>query len=599
MQTAVSLTAGLLVTALAAAPAGALTPYPGQKWQPGEARYGALTEDVTITLKDGTRLAGQLARPADKATGARAEGNFPVIVEFTPYLGLAQPVVPNDYLTAHGYIYAVVRPRGTGGSTGEVQQFTSQDGRDGAEVVDWAAGLDGSDGRVGMLGCSYPGATGLATAAEVGPGSPLKAVVAACIGLDMQHRQVWTTNGLPNAALSSYAPAAGVMMGESATGYFTAFSKGVLAGGPEAYDGYWSDRLPLSRAAKIVANDVPTLLWTGWSDINEIGGVHAYLAMQNAAAGRDVWAPVTGGKGDPRFQIVVGDWAHGQGLDSSLYLEWFETWLKGVDTGLQTTAAPMHVFEKGSGRWLNLIGYPLTDASVWHLGDGALAQAGTSGEVRLAWGDPETADGKLTFTSPPFADGATLAGPLSVGVRAASSNTNLELIANLYDVSAEGAETRIAMGAILGSQSRLDEARSWRDSNGILTWPWPQLLRDEYLAPGEARDFHIFLGNRQWGIAPGHSLRLTLTTQSPASVCPAEGEVPMLSEPCRLTAPQQQTLPGGIYTIDLGNSALNLPLLPYRAFPEIAAGPAPAAWDETNRRTVPATTTLPLDWGGR
>ena len=169
----------------------------------------------------------------DTVGGARAAGPFPVIVEFTPYLRLGQPIGVIPYFVERGYIYAVVRPRGTGGSTGQMQQFTSQDGRDGAAVVDWAANLEGADGRVAMAGCSYPAATGLATAAAVRPGSPLKALVSACIGLDMQHRQVWTSNGLPNAALSAYAPRAGAMMGKqpSVTGYFANFLKGVMAGG--------------------------------------------------------------------------------------------------------------------------------------------------------------------------------------------------------------------------------------------------------------------------------------------------------------------------------------------------------------------------------
>jgi hypothetical protein len=44
-----------------------------------------------------------------------------------------------------------------------------------------------------------------------------------------------------------------------------------------------------------------------------------------------------------------------------VYLEWLETWLKGVDTGLQDTTLPMHLFEEGSGNWVNVRGYPLTD----------------------------------------------------------------------------------------------------------------------------------------------------------------------------------------------------------------------------------------------
>ncbi|MCC6628703.1 MAG: CocE/NonD family hydrolase [Chloroflexi bacterium] len=585
----------------------ATTAYPGGRWQPPPARYAAsAAHETSIALPDGTRLAATVAYPVDTRSGARAAGPFPVIIEFTPYVALGQPVGPIPYFVERGYIYAVARPRGTGGSTGILQQFTSQDGRDGAAVVAWAAALDGSDGRVAMVGCSYPAATALATATAVGPGSPLKVVVSSCIGLDMQHRQVWTSNGLPNAALSAYAPRAGAMMGEqpSVTGYFGDFLKGVMAGGPEAYDGYWQDRLPLSRAADIVANGVPVLLWTGWSDINEIGGVHAYVAMQNAAAGRSVDAPMDLAHTDSRWQIIVGDWGHGQGLDLGVYLQWVETWLKGVDTGIGKTATPMHVFEEGSNCWINLAGYPVVPkAEIWHFGpDGALASAAIDheGSMRLVWGSPEPADGRITFTTPPFAKGATLAGPISATVYASSSNTNLELIANLYDMAPDGREQRISIGALLGSQSKLDPERSWRDSAGTIIWPWPELLRDDYLQPGQVQRFDLFLASRQWGLRPGHRLRLALTTQSPDSVCPAEGTPPFVSEPCRLTAPQQRTLPGGVYRIYFGTehpSALNLPLLPYQHFASVLSGHAPTPWDETNRRMGEGGTTLPLDWG--
>ena len=583
------------------------TAYPGGRWQPPPARYAAsAAHDTSITLADGTRLAATVAYPVDTGSGARAAGPFPVIVEFTPYLRLGQSVGVIPYFVERGYIYAVVRPRGTGGSTGQMQQFTSQDGRDGSAVVDWAAKLEGADGRVAMAGCSYPAATALATAAAVRPGSPLKAVVSSCIGLNMQHRQVWTSNGLPNAALGAYAPRAGVMMGEqpSVTGYFADFLNGVMAGGPEAYDGYWQDRLPLSRAADIVANGIPVLLWTGWSDINEIGGIHAYHALQNAAAGRSVDAPMDIVRSNPRWQIIVGDWSHAQGLDVGVYLQWFETWLKGSDTGIARTNTPMHVYEMGTKRWINLAGYPVVRVQTrLQFGPGGTlteAMAAKEGSAPLRWGSPQAKDGSVTFTSEPFAEGATIAGPISATIHAASSNTNLQLIANLYDVAPNGDTQRISIGALLGSQSRLDPKRSWRDDAGTTTWPWPLLLRDEFLQPDRMQRFDLFLALRQWGLAPGHRVRLVLSTQSPASVCPPDGEPTFVSEPCRLTDPQQATLPGGVYRIGFGKdqpSSLNLPLLAYRAFETVESGPPPTGWDETNRRMAPATTTLPLDWG--
>ena len=610
LTTRIRLCAVSLTLAVLASTTVAQTPYPGGTWEPGPALYGTTAPDsLTVPMPDGVVLQAQVSYPADSATGERAEGDFPVIIEFTPYPFLRAPLSPIAFLTERGYVYAVVRPRGSGGSTGELQQFSSIDGRDGAAVADWAANdLDGSDGRVGLLGCSYPGGTALATAAHAGPDSPVQAVVAACIGLDMQHRQVWTTNGLPNAALSAYAPRAAAIMGgyPPASEYFEGFYAGVMAGGPEAYDGYWDHRLPLAWAEDIAESEIPTLLWSGWDDINEIGALHAYTALQNAVAGRPFYAPMAeDAPADPRYQLIMGDWGHAQGLDAGVYLQWFETWLKDVDTGIQRTSTPMHLFEVGTDRWINVARYPLVDDYTdWYLapdGDlmGAMPEAESTADLR--WAPPEADGGRLRFETPPFAEGATLAGPISATVYARSSNTNLALVAKLYDVAPDGTAERVSMGAILGSQRALDPDWSWTDQNGTMIWPWPTLERDDFLTPGEVYRLDIPLAARQWGIAPGHRLRLELTTQSPSDVCPEEGDVSLVSEPCRLTAPQQETLPGGTYAVLFGPehpSALHLPQLPWQAFPDVRSGPPPADWAEGAEDSTYLDFTLPLDWGG-
>jgi predicted acyl esterase len=562
-------------------------------------------------MDDGVVLRASVAWPTDLSTGARATGRFPVVVEHTPYVELGRPVVPNTYLTEHGYIYVVVRSRGAGASEGEVQQFGPRDGQDGKAIVDWAAHrLEGSDGRVGLLGCSYPGALALTDAAHVGPNSPVKAAIAACIGLNMQQRQVWMMNGLPSASLLNFPPRAPMLMGrsEAVKRYFQQFSDNILAARDEAYDrNYWNDRIPLRFARQIVDNGVPVLLWSGWGDIVETGAVHAYTALQNAHAGRDVFAAMSATQPvSPRYQLIMGGWDHADGLDAGIYLQWFETWLKGVDTGIQHTRTPMHLFEPGTQRWINVAGYPLVDAyTPWYFGaNGTLVSVAPrdAGEAELTWGPPESADGRLAFETPPLAEGATLAGPISASVYASSSNTNLELIARLYDVSPDGAAVQISRGAMLGSQSALDPDKSWADRNGVVIWPWPKLERDEELAPGEVRRFEIALASRQWGILPRHKLRLELTTQSPTSICPETGMPENVTEPCGLTAAQKRTLPGGVYRILHGTrwpSALNLPQLPANAFPTVANAVLPTAWDETNRRLDAGEFSLPIDWGIR
>ncbi len=263
----------------------------------------------------------------------------------------------------------------------------------------------------------------------------------------------------------------------------------------------------------------------------------------------------------------------------------------------------MHLFEMGTQRWTNVARYPLVERYTrWHLHAGgrlAATPEATPEHDALAFVAPEAERGRVSFETPPFAAGTTLAGPISATIHASSSNTNIALLARLFDVAPDGAATLVTRGGLRGSQSALDAGKSWADANGTLTWPWPKLERDEALAPDQVVRLDIPMAPRQWGVLPGHRLRLELTTQSPAALCPKDQRAPMVPEPCGLTAPQQKTLPGGSYKIMRGGqwpSALNLPQLPFRALPSVDAVPQPTGWNENQRKLEPSKFTLPLDW---
>lgn len=600
----------------ASRPSGQPTLYPGGVWEPGPAKYGAtIVRDVPVKMDDGVVLNATIAYPTDMATGQRASGRFPVVVEHTPYVTLGGPVEPNTYLTEHGYIYAVVRARGLGKSGGEVQFWSQREGLDGKAIVEWAARtLEGSDGRVGLIGCSWPGGIALTDSAFVGPESPLKATVAACVGLENILRQSFMVGGVPTMGFWNFTARAADLTGNSAAGtrFFNWMQGEIPAGGDPAYAGeFWKGRMSLTFAQRIVDNGVPVLLWSSWGDIVENGTVRAYTALQNAWGKRPLYGAMTADQPtSPRYQIIMGNWKHAEGLDAGIYLQWMETWLKGVDTGIGNTSTPMHLFEPGTERWFNAARYPLVENYTnWHLDAGGMLTSGAparNAHDKLVWGDPAQAGSKLTFTTLPFTKGATLAGPISATFYASSSNTNLELIARLYDVSPDGSVTLISRGTILGSQRELDDAKSWRDGRGTVIWPWPKLEKDDYLTPGEIYRFDIALAARQWGVAPYHSLRLELTTQTPALLCPQEGLPPLNdNDPCRLTAPQLKTVPGATYTIYYGaeqGSTLNLPQLSWQSFPAVRSGVVPTPWSEHYRRMGDTRLgdkvyTLPLDWG--
>ena len=94
--------------------------------------------------------------------------------------------------------------------------------------------------------------------------------------------------------------------------------------------------------------------------------------------------------------------------------------------------------------------------------------------------------------------------------------------------------------------------------------------------------FEFGLFPRLWTLAPGHALRLRLTTQMPSEFCDAAY---FGSEPCHLTTQQQRTLPDGEYRIEAGS--IHLPLLPHGCYDAVAAGRTPTS----------NGVTLPLDWG--
>ena len=106
--------------------------------------------NVPVTMRDGVKLRADIYRP-------KADGKFPVLLQRTPYdknnefdFGLEG--------AARGYVVVVQDVRGRYSSDGEWYTF-KHESDDGYDTIEWAAALPNSDGRVGMFGGSYVGAT--------------------------------------------------------------------------------------------------------------------------------------------------------------------------------------------------------------------------------------------------------------------------------------------------------------------------------------------------------------------------------------------------------------------------------------------------------
>ena len=115
----------------------------------------ATETDVPATMRDGTVLRSDVYRP-------RTADAVPVILMRTQYGKSAAQAgsryQPPDWFASHCYLVVIQDVRGQGGSGGTFSEFT-HDMEDGYDSVEWAAALPGSNGKVGMYGSSYVGAT--------------------------------------------------------------------------------------------------------------------------------------------------------------------------------------------------------------------------------------------------------------------------------------------------------------------------------------------------------------------------------------------------------------------------------------------------------
>lgn len=109
-----------------------------------------IERDVPVKMRDGVILRADVCRPI-------AEGKFPVLLTRTPYdkNGTVELCLK---AAARGYVIVVQDVRGRNASEGDWYPFRYES-LDGYDTVEWAAALPYSNGKVGMFGGSYVGAT--------------------------------------------------------------------------------------------------------------------------------------------------------------------------------------------------------------------------------------------------------------------------------------------------------------------------------------------------------------------------------------------------------------------------------------------------------
>ncbi|MFF0492343.1 CocE/NonD family hydrolase [Nocardia sp. NPDC004068] len=351
-------------------------------------------ENVPATMRDGVVLKADVYRP-------RTGDAVPVVLMRTQYGKTAAQIQPSRYQTpdwfaSHCYLVVVQDIRGQGVSGGTFTEFAA-DRADGYDSVEWAAGLPGSNGKVGMYGSSYVGATQWLAAVETPP--HLTTIVPANTASD--YYDGWTYEGgafrlafVEPWVMETIATSAAVNRGDTGTAkqlradgadythwlayrpyrQFPPLHPGDPAVAPWFFDwirhstrdDYWKqwsirDRYPSVK--------VPVLDMEGWYDAFLAGGVENFAGMVRS-----------GGTEDARRnqRLVIGPWDHvgwgrpgshisapmldgGPGGDSpvnDLMLAWFDHFLKGRDNNVSGKPR-VDYFLMGADRWKSADAWPL------------------------------------------------------------------------------------------------------------------------------------------------------------------------------------------------------------------------------------------------
>jgi uncharacterized protein len=355
-----------------------------------ERALGVLVErDVPATMRDGATLMSNVYRPA-------GGGPYPVLLARHPYgkdLTFGTSMLDPLKAATAGYIVVVQDVRGRYRSEGKFVPFV-REYEDGYDTVEWAAGLPGSDGSVGMHGLSYFGKTQW-HAAVMRPPS-LKSMAPAQTwgnhldGVQMRGgvqelglMQFWAQVSLTLDLLFRKYAGDREKIGEKLPHLISTIDELLAGGGYEVLplkslpnpdelapfvkggfgrgvdDEAW-DYLNIDGKYEDV--DVPTFHIGGWYDCFVGETLKQYEAMKKLSDERDSRPPrlLVGPWMHDNFESTLGDLDFGIGSSDAFldymgdltdaHLRWFDATLKGEENALQGTP-PVKLFVMGENRW--------------------------------------------------------------------------------------------------------------------------------------------------------------------------------------------------------------------------------------------------------
>ena len=335
-----------------------------------------IQHDVPMKTRDGVILHADIYRP-------KSSDRFPVILMRTPYdKSVNWAVSPVFKMVPRGYVVIIQDVRGRYASEGEWYPFKHEQA-DGFDTIEWAAALPYSDGKVGMMGASYVGATQMLAA--IGQ-PPHLAAIAPNMTASNYHdgwtyqsgafeqwfNQNWTSQLAQNTLQRLIGQNTNALVGMPALPLvnYPVFNFGQLPADAQLtsalapyyldwlahpdYDDYWKQWSIEEHFSKIA---VPMLQVGAWYDIFNAGTLRNYMGAKahgSSDAARTQQHLLIEIGGHAGFGRRIGDVDFGPHATENAYidviLDWYDFLFKGIKNQFAADK-PVNLFVMGANEY--------------------------------------------------------------------------------------------------------------------------------------------------------------------------------------------------------------------------------------------------------
>ena len=420
---------------------------------------------VRIKMRDGTELVATVFRPADG-------GRHPAILRRTPYGRGSFPPVEGAYWASRGYALIVQDVRGRNDSQGEWKPW-AHERKDGYDTIEWIASQSWSNGKVGMIGGSYGGMVQWAAAAERHPA--LKCIVPEVSPTDpffggpLDHgvpglfsTLFWAEYVREKKVRGEFGPSGD--LDKLLTVPLSRIDDDVLGHDIPFFNDWWTRETPSAFEGGFLPDlgkiNVPVLHIGGWWDGDGIGTKLNWARLREAKH-QSQW-------------LIYGPWEHDfnssttfRGVDygadaiidlDSIYLRWFDTWLKDKNVGWEEQPR-VRAFVTGANEWRHLSDWPdpaSEPLTLYLAGRGRLLPAPPASEQPdryvydpanvklLREGDPRIVaipagrKDLLVYRTGPFPEPIDIAGPIDLELFFSTTARDTDFFASLVVVDEKG-----------------------------------------------------------------------------------------------------------------------------------------------------------------